>query len=75
MTDHTNPLDTQVGGTHYKDCKIQPIEFIVANDLDFMQGNVVKYITRHKAKNGVEDLKKVIHYAQLAAKLQYGVDL
>lgn len=68
-------LDIQVGGAHYKDMKIQPLEFTMANNLDFIQGNVVKYICRHKNKNGVEDLKKVIHYAQLAAKMQYGVDL
>jgi hypothetical protein len=71
----TNPLDTQVGGNHYKDFKIQPVEFTIANNLDFIQGNVIKYITRHKTKNGIEDLKKVIHYAQLAAKLQYGEDI
>ncbi len=66
-------LDIQAGGNHYKDCAIQPIEFIHANGLDFFQGNIVKYATRHKAKNGAEDLRKVIHYAQLALELQYGV--
>src|SRR5574337_1743063 len=66
-------LDIQSGGHHYKDCAIQPIEFIHANGLDFFQGNIVKYATRHKAKNGAEDLRKVIHYAQLALELQYGV--
>ncbi len=66
-------LDIQAGGSHYKDCAIQPIEFIHANGLDFFQGNIIKYATRHKAKNGAEDLRKVIHYAQLALELQYGV--
>lgn len=65
-------LQTQQGGTHYKGLKIQPIEYIHANDLDFFQGNIVKYATRHKDKNGAEDLRKVIHYAQLAIELQYG---
>lgn len=65
-------LQTQQGGTHYKDLKIQPIEYIHANGLDFFQGNIVKYATRHKDKNGAEDLRKVIHYAQLAIELQYG---
>lgn len=65
-------LKTQVGGGHYKDYKIQPLEFTMANNLDFIQGNIIKYICRHKTKNGVEDLKKVIHYAQLAIELQYG---
>lgn len=65
-------LDQQEGGSHYKSCKIQPIEFIHANELDFFQGNIIKYATRHKTKNGAEDLRKVIHYAQLALELQYG---
>ncbi len=65
-------LDIQTGGSHYKDCKIQPIEFIHANGLDFFQGNIIKYATRHKVKNGAEDLRKVIHYAQLALEMQYG---
>ncbi|ABX35863.1 hypothetical protein Daci_3225 [Delftia acidovorans SPH-1] len=66
-------LNTQAGGTHYKGCAIQPIQYIHANGLDFFQGNIVKYATRYKAKNGAEDLKKVIHYAQLALELQYGI--
>ena len=61
----TSPLNNQVGGTHYKTMKIQPVEFILANDLDFCQGNIIKYTCRYKQKGGVEDLKKVIHYAQL----------
>lgn len=65
-------LDIQEGGTHYKGLKIQPIEYIHANGLDFFQGNMLKYLTRHKSKNGAEDLRKVIHYAQLAIELQYG---
>jgi len=69
-----NPLETQVGGTHYKDLKIQPIEFIHANNLGFMEGCIVKYAARHKQKNGAEDIKKVIHYAQLILKLEYGID-
>lgn len=65
-------LDVQVGGDHYKSLKIQPIEFIHANDLDFFQGNIVKYAARHKSKGGAADLRKVIHYAQLALQMQYG---
>ena len=66
-----SPLDSQVGGGHYKLFKIQPIEFTMANKLDFIQGNIVKYATRHKFKNGIEDLDKIIHYARLAKELQY----
>lgn len=65
-------LSIQQGGTHYKSLAIQPIEYIHKNNLDFFQGNIVKYVTRHKDKNGAEDLLKVIHYAQLALELQYG---
>ena len=64
--------DKQVGGDHYKDCAIQPVDFIVKNNLDFLEGNVVKYITRHKTKNGIEDIRKVIHYAELILELKYG---
>lgn len=63
-------LATQVGGAHYKDCKIQPIEFIHANGLGFCEGNVVKYITRWRAKGGVADLKKARHYIDLLIELE-----
>lgn len=61
----TNPLNEQVGGSHYKTMKIQPIEFIQSNDLGFCEGNIIKYTCRYKQKGGVEDLNKVIHYARL----------
>jgi len=55
---------TQVGGTHYQ-LPIQPIEYITKNNLGYIEGNVVKYVTRHKSKNGAEDIKKAIHYLQM----------
>ena len=64
--------DKQVGGSHYKDCAIQPVDYIVENKLDFLEGNIVKYITRHKTKNGIEDIRKVIHYAELILEKKYG---
>ena len=64
-------LDIQEGGDHYRKMKIQPIEFIHANELDFLQGNVIKYITRHKNKNGAADVRKALHYCQLILELQY----
>jgi len=64
-------LDKQEGGDHYKNLMIQPITYIHANDLDFLQGNVVKYITRHKDKNGAADVRKALHYCQLILELQY----
>ena len=66
--------DKQVGGSHYKDCAIQPVDYIVENNLDFLEGNVVKYITRHRTKGGIEDIKKVIHYAELILEQKYGKD-
>ena len=47
----------QVGGDHYAVMKIQPIEFILANELGFCEGNVIKYLCRYKRKNGLEELK------------------
>ena len=57
--------EEQVGGTHYKELAIQPSHYIVRNNLGWYEGNIVKYVTRHKQKGQVEDIKKVIHYAQL----------
>ena len=62
---YNKALDTQIGGGHYKDMKIQPIEYTLANNLGFCEGNVIKYISRYKAKNGVEDLQKAKHYIDL----------
>jgi hypothetical protein len=56
--------DIQVGGSHYKDNAIQPWDYIVANNLGYLEGNVVKYITRWRQKGGVDDLRKVVHYAE-----------
>ena len=64
-------LDVQIGGNHYKTLKIQPIEYTVANKLPFIEGNVVKYITRHRDKNGAADIRKIIHYCQLLLELEY----
>jgi hypothetical protein len=63
-------FDDQVGGNHYKDFAIQPLEFIVKNNLDFPQGCVVKYVVRYKLKNGLEDLKKARHYIDLLIELE-----
>lgn len=65
-------LAIQEGGDHYKKLEIQPVEYIHANNLDFFQGNVVKYVTRHKDKKGAEDIRKAIHYLQMILELQYG---
>lgn len=67
-----DPDTTQVGGDHYKRMKIQPTEYCIANGLNFAEGNIVKYATRHRSKGGAEDIKKLIHYAQLILKHEYG---
>ena len=59
------PFNKQEGGDHYSKHNIQPYTFIQANDLSFFQGNVIKYVVRYKDKNGIEDLKKIIHYCEL----------
>jgi hypothetical protein len=63
-------LDVQEGGAHYKGRAIQPIEYIHANNLPFIEGSVVKYITRWRDKGGVEDLKKIKHYVDLLIELE-----
>jgi len=65
-------LSEQAGGNHYKDLAIQPVEYIYNNQLPYLEGNVVKYVTRHKSKNGAEDIRKAIHYCQLILELEYG---
>ena len=66
----TSALNKQVGGAHYRDKGIQPIIYIHANNLGFCEGNVVKYVTRWRDKNGVADLKKAIHYLELLIELE-----
>ena len=58
-------LKGQVGGSHYKDMAIQPIEYIVKNNLPYIDGNIIKYVSRWRAKNGVEDLRKARHYLDM----------
>ena len=72
IKESVNASEIQVGGSHYKDCVIQPIDYIVKNKLDFLEGNVVKYITRHKTKGQEEDIRKVIHYCELILEHTYG---
>ena len=57
-------MEHQVGGSHYKNKSIQPIDYIIGNNLGFCEGNVIKYVTRYKDKNGVEDLMKAKQYIE-----------
>ena len=70
-----NPNDKQVGGSHYAQQQIQPIDYILENNLGYCEGNIIKYITRHKKKNGAEDVRKAIHYCQFILANEYGEKL
>lgn len=63
-------LEVQVDGDHYKKLSIQPVEFIHANGIGFIEGNVIKYVARWRNKNGIKDLEKAIHYIQLLIDLE-----
>lgn len=65
-----NPTNKQIGGTHYK-TTIQPVEYIHANGLNFFEGNVIKYITRHHSKGGKVNLEKAIHYIEMLIQFEY----
>jgi len=66
-----NPLCEQVGGNHYKDMKIQPLEFCHANKLGSIESSIIKYTCRHGKKNGKEDLEKAIHLIKVLIDLEY----
>lgn len=63
-------LDTQVAGDHYKSMRIQPVEFIHANNIPYLEGNVIKYVARWRTKGGVADLEKAKHYIDLLIELE-----
>ena len=64
----------QVGGDHYMDRQIQPWDYIVSNDLGFLEGNIIKYVTRWKYKNGADDLRKAQHYLAKLIEVADGTD-
>jgi hypothetical protein len=64
-------LDKQVGGMHYKQYPIQPVEFCQKNNLNAIESSIVKYVVRHRDKGGKEDVEKIIHYAKLLLELEY----
>lgn len=63
-------LAKQEGGDHYKDLKIQPIEYIHANGIPFAEGCVIKYVSRWRAKGGIKDLEKAKHFLELLIELE-----
>jgi len=62
----------QIGGGHYKDLKIQPIDYILENGLGYCEANVIKYVTRWRSKGGVEDLRKARHYIDILIERECG---
>jgi hypothetical protein len=66
-----NPLDVQVGGGHYKALEIQPVQYIHANKIPFIEGNIIKYITRWRDKGGKADLEKCKHFIDLLIELEF----
>ena len=71
MTEETKPaLELQVGGDHYKQLKIQPIEYNHANNIPFAEGSVIKYVTRWRSKNGIKDLEKARHFIDMLIELE-----
>ena len=63
--------DKQIGGKHYQNFSIQPSKFVIENELLFPEGNVIKYICRHRFKNGKEDLLKAIHFIEMIIERDY----
>lgn len=64
------PLAKQVDGSHYKDLKIQPLEYIHANGIPFAEGCVIKYVSRWRNKGGIKDLEKAKHFLELLIELE-----
>ena len=76
--DHAPPMvkrsiKAQHGGNHYQKMKIQPIEYIIANQLDYLSGNIIKYASRHQSKGGADDIRKIKQYCDFILESQYGV--
>lgn len=68
----TPALGKQVGGVHYMGMKIQPVQFIHANNIGYLEGNIIKYVCRWRGKNGMADLEKAKHYIELLMALEGG---
>ena len=65
-----SPLESQVGGDHYKQLVIQPVEYIHKNGIGYMEGCAIKYLTRWRNKGGIQDLEKAKHFIDLLIELE-----
>ena len=70
LNEMVGALSKQVAGDHYKDQPIQPVEYIHANAIGYFEGNVIKYVSRWRKKNGIADLEKAKHYIELLIELE-----
>ena len=68
----TTALERQEGGDHYKTKQIQPVQYCMANGIGFMEGSVIKYVTRWRDKGGVQDLKKARHFLDFLIEYEEG---
>lgn len=71
LLDKKSAFDVQEGGNHYKGMAIQPAEYNERNKLTYLEGAVVKYTSRHRNKNGAQDLRKAIHCLELLLEINY----
>jgi len=69
--EYESALDIQIGGDHYKEFKIQPIEFCFINKIPYLESTAIKYLCRWRNKGGIQDLDKAIHFIQLLKDLEY----
>jgi hypothetical protein len=69
---HASAMAKQVGGDHYKTMAIQPVEYIIKNGIGFIEGNVIKYVSRWKVKGGIKDLRKARHFLALLIEAETG---
>lgn len=60
----------QVGGSHYKDMAIQPAEYVHRNGMGYIEGCVIKYVSRWRKKNGIEDLRKAVHFLEMLIEME-----
>ena len=67
--------DKQIGGNHYRNLAIQPVEYNHANKIPFIEGSIIKYATRWREKGGIDDLRKIKHFADLLIELEMAGDL
>jgi len=65
--------DKQISGNHYKKNGIQPWDYVIANNMGYLEGSAIKYITRWKDKNGVDDIRKAIHFLEKLIETQVAV--